>query len=216
VKTVSANIASKPTSALGRDRMRRVEEPIVDADDAALHCHPMPAQAQRLNRALASSHQDAVATHQPASSSRAAAAQSPGLPVSIEYQRAHDTLDHPHWHVTALCLSAGLDPEAMRHLGQLLSRRIRFRKGETLYHVGTMANALIALQTGSCKTSLIARDGQEQICGYYLAGDVIGIQESEATFITAKQWRWRTSKLAGCGSNRWTLLRISAMYFGGT
>ena len=72
-------------------------------------------------------------------------------------------------------LSAGLDPEAIRHLGQLLTRRRRFRKGDVLYGFGAIADALVAIKTGSCKTSLIAKDGQEQICGYHLSDDVIGI-----------------------------------------
>jgi len=164
VKTVPASIPSESAGATTvRDRRRR---------NVGLSVDQLLAQIDHLKDALALSHQDGLAARQQLNIFKRAAALLPETPI-VEHDSARDR--HPNLYVKTSCLSAGLDPEAMRHLERLLARRHRFRKGDPLYHVGATANALFAIQTGSCKTSLIAKDGQEQICGHYLAGDIIGI-----------------------------------------
>ena len=166
MKTVLASIPSESGGTTTvRDRRRRNVEVSVDQ---------LLAQVDYLKDALASSRQDALAARQQLSIFNRAAALLPETPI-VEHDKARDRPDNPNLYVKASCLSAGLEPEAMRHLGRLLARRHRFRKGDALYCVGATANALLAIQTGSCKTSLVTKDGQEQICGYYLAGDIIGI-----------------------------------------
>ena len=73
------------------------------------------------------------------------------------------------------CLSAGLDSDAMECIAPFLTRRIRFAKGDQIYQVGEVFNALYVIDVGSCKTILLARDGHDQIAGYFMAGDIIGM-----------------------------------------
>jgi CRP/FNR family transcriptional regulator len=79
------------------------------------------------------------------------------------------------WALADFCLSAGLDPEARQLVARLLIRRIRLRKGDMLYRVGERFTALYAIRAGSCKTALLAQGGQEQVAGYHMAGEIIGL-----------------------------------------
>jgi CRP/FNR family transcriptional regulator, anaerobic regulatory protein len=74
-----------------------------------------------------------------------------------------------------LCLPVGLGPEAMNQLDALVSSRTRFKKGASLYRVGEPFTALYAIRIGSCKTTVLAEDGREQIAGYHMLGDIIGL-----------------------------------------
>ena len=72
-------------------------------------------------------------------------------------------------------LSEGLDSNAMERLWPLLNKRTRFRKGDQIYRVGDGFNALYLIHVGSCKTVLLARGGQDQIAGYHMPGEIIGL-----------------------------------------
>lgn len=74
-----------------------------------------------------------------------------------------------------LCLPVGLEPDAMRQLEGLVSNRARLKKGDALYRAGERFTALYAIRLGSCKTTIPAEDGREQIAGYHMLGDVIGL-----------------------------------------
>jgi CRP/FNR family transcriptional regulator len=73
-------------------------------------------------------------------------------------------------------LVEGLDAEANRQLNALASARtIRLRKGETLFRGGDRFTSLYAIRSGSFKTVLLAEDGCEQVAGYHMSGEIIGI-----------------------------------------
>ena len=68
----------------------------------------------------------------------------------------------------------GLHPDELPLLDHLVARRVRLHKGETLFRAGEKFSSLYALRSGSCKTVLPGEDGQEQVAGYHMPGDVIG------------------------------------------
>jgi CRP/FNR family transcriptional regulator len=74
-----------------------------------------------------------------------------------------------------LCLPIGLEQDALQRLDELVTKRVRLKKGEYLYHAGDAFTALYAIRTGSCKTTVLAEDGREQVAGYHMPGDVIGM-----------------------------------------
>jgi len=77
--------------------------------------------------------------------------------------------------VRELCLPVGLEPEAVRQLDKIISNRTRVRKRESLYRPGDLFHAVYAIRLGTFKTILLAEDGREQITGYHMAGDVVGL-----------------------------------------
>ena len=93
----------------------------------------------------------------------------------VRHDVGRDPVPSSSWARTDFCLSAGLGPEVGPHIEQILASRLRFRKGDLLYRVGDGFNALYAIRAGTCKTVLLARDGHDQIAGYHIVGDIIGI-----------------------------------------
>jgi len=74
-----------------------------------------------------------------------------------------------------LCLPFGLDADAMRQLDATVTDRTRLKKGDKLYRAGESFAALYAIRLGSCKTTVLAEDGREQITGYHMPGDIMGL-----------------------------------------
>lgn len=79
------------------------------------------------------------------------------------------------WKGTDFCLFEGVDQDAAARIERRLTMRIRLRKGDVLYRVGDGFSALYALRTGWCKTLILAKDGGEQVGGFYMAGEIIGL-----------------------------------------
>jgi CRP/FNR family transcriptional regulator len=76
----------------------------------------------------------------------------------------------------AFCMPVGTSPDATWQLDELVSQRVRLRKGEVLVRNGDRFGALYAIRTGSCKSVVTTPGGQEQIAGYHIAGDVLGAE----------------------------------------
>jgi CRP/FNR family transcriptional regulator len=74
-----------------------------------------------------------------------------------------------------LCLPVGLGADAMRQLDDVIEERVRLKKGDDLYRVGETFRALYAIRGGSCKTTILSEDGREQVAGYHIPGDLVGL-----------------------------------------
>ena len=74
-----------------------------------------------------------------------------------------------------LCLPAGLEPDAMTQLDAIISNRKRVKKRDSLYRPGDRFSALYAIRLGTFKTLVLAEDGREQITGYHMAGEIVGL-----------------------------------------
>ena len=74
-----------------------------------------------------------------------------------------------------LCLPMGLSHDDLVEIDAVVTSRRRVRKGETVYRAGQTASELYAIRMGTLKTTVLAEDGREQVAGYHLAGDLIGL-----------------------------------------
>jgi CRP/FNR family transcriptional regulator, anaerobic regulatory protein len=72
-------------------------------------------------------------------------------------------------------LSVGLEPDTVRQLDAMAANSAWLPKGDALYRPGKPFTALYAIRVGSCKTSALAADGREQVTGYHMLGDIIGL-----------------------------------------
>jgi CRP/FNR family transcriptional regulator len=68
-----------------------------------------------------------------------------------------------------------LSPEATREVESIVSHRVRVKKRDSLYRAGEQFAALYAIRLGTLKTVVLTEDGREQITGYHMAGNVIGV-----------------------------------------
>jgi len=74
-----------------------------------------------------------------------------------------------------LCFPHGMTEDDMRELDNIVIQRNPLHKSEVLYRDGDMAQAIYAVRSGSIKTMKESVNGDEQIVGFHLAGDIVGL-----------------------------------------
>ncbi len=79
-----------------------------------------------------------------------------------------------------LCLPLGLGESDLTALDSTIKRRRTLKKGEMLYRFGDPLKSLYALRSGSMKTTGLIEDGRVQITGFYLPGELLGIDAINA------------------------------------
>ncbi|HEY9050087.1 MAG TPA: fumarate/nitrate reduction transcriptional regulator Fnr [Gammaproteobacteria bacterium] len=74
-----------------------------------------------------------------------------------------------------LCLPLGLDLGDIDKLDSIIKRRKPLQKGEYLFHNGDNFHSIYAVRSGSIKTYSESEQGDEQITGLYLPGELLGL-----------------------------------------
>ncbi len=74
-----------------------------------------------------------------------------------------------------LCLPVGFSDQDLWQLDRIVQRRRPMTKGQVLFRMGSPFQALYAVRTGSLKTILLSDDGTEQVTGFALAGELLGL-----------------------------------------
>jgi CRP/FNR family transcriptional regulator len=77
--------------------------------------------------------------------------------------------------VRELCLPAGLDRLSINTVDRLINQRRTLARGEVLFRNGAALQSLYAIQTGFMKTSVPHPDGGEQVTGFHMPGDLLGL-----------------------------------------
>lgn len=73
------------------------------------------------------------------------------------------------------CLPAMLDAAEIADLEGIINRNLVLQKNEHLFLAGEPAKNLFALRSGALKTYLLDREGNEQITGFVLPGELVAI-----------------------------------------
>ena len=63
----------------------------------------------------------------------------------------------------------------MQQVDSLIVNRTKVTKNEALYRVGAPFHALYAIRIGTLKTQMLLEDGREQVAGYHMPGEIIGL-----------------------------------------
>ncbi len=74
-----------------------------------------------------------------------------------------------------LCLPRRLDPAELTQLEGIVRHRRPLQRGEVLYRRGESLRALYAIHSGSIKIHISAPGGSEQILGFHLPGNLLGL-----------------------------------------
>jgi CRP/FNR family transcriptional regulator len=74
-----------------------------------------------------------------------------------------------------LCMPVGLTDADMQRIDEVVATRRKVPKGENLFRNGEKFNALYAIRTGFFKTCVSSEDGRDQVTGFQMAGEVIGL-----------------------------------------
>lgn len=86
----------------------------------------------------------------------------------------HDSCSHCG--LRAICLPPAVSSEDLDTLERLISRSSVLSRGSVLYGPETTNGAIHAVRSGAFKTIRLLPDGSEQVTGFYLPGDVMGIE----------------------------------------
>jgi CRP/FNR family transcriptional regulator len=76
---------------------------------------------------------------------------------------------------SSACLSQGYDKSALQELHVLVEHIGPFREGEHIFREGDEFNAIAAVRSGTVKTYIVDSQGNEQVLGFFLPGEVIGL-----------------------------------------
>ena len=69
----------------------------------------------------------------------------------------------------------GLNQEELDRIDGLVAVRRKVKRGATLFRNGETFTALYAIRTGFFKTSITTEDGRDQVTGFQMAGEIIGL-----------------------------------------
>jgi CRP/FNR family transcriptional regulator len=74
-----------------------------------------------------------------------------------------------------LCMPLGLNSAEMQRIDEVVSQRKKISKGDRLFRSGDKFNALFAIRTGFFKTCISSEDGRDQVTGFQMAGEIMGL-----------------------------------------
>ncbi len=74
-----------------------------------------------------------------------------------------------------LCFPHGMTNDDMKQLESVVTQRNPLHKNDALFHDGDKANAIYAVRSGSIKTAAESANGDEQIVGFHLPGEIVGL-----------------------------------------
>lgn len=76
--------------------------------------------------------------------------------------------------ISQLCIPFTLNEHELDQLDNIIERKKPIQKGQTLFKAGDDLKALYAIRSGTIKSYTITEQGDEQITGFHLAGDLVG------------------------------------------
>ncbi len=76
--------------------------------------------------------------------------------------------------ISQLCIPYSLNDNELDQLDHIIERKKPIQKGEALFKAGDELKSLYAIRSGTIKSYTITEQGDEQITGFHLAGDLIG------------------------------------------
>ena len=99
------------------------------------------------------------------------------------HQTVYKPLHGPHCTVVCsscnlreICLPVGLTKEELDRIDdRLVTVRHKVARGERLFQAGEQFESVYAVWTGFFKTSIASKDGREQVTGFQMSGELIGL-----------------------------------------
>ena len=74
-----------------------------------------------------------------------------------------------------LCLPVGLSNDQLEQLDGMVAARRSVGRGDALFRAGEGFGSLYAVRTGFFKTCVACEDGREQVTGFQMAGELLGL-----------------------------------------
>ncbi len=74
-----------------------------------------------------------------------------------------------------LCMPMGLSEPDLKRIEEIVAVRRKVKRGTPLFRNGEKFSSLYAIRTGFFKTCIATEDGRDQVTGFQMAGEVIGL-----------------------------------------
>ena len=74
-----------------------------------------------------------------------------------------------------LCLPGGISIEDLEHVQNIVYARRRIKRGESLFSGGDGFESIFAIRSGTFKTSVVDGEGREQVTGFFMGGELLGM-----------------------------------------
>src|SRR5512133_1261513 len=74
-----------------------------------------------------------------------------------------------------LCMPLGLSEEELDLIDDMVAARRTVKRGSLLFRTGEKCTSLYAIRTGFFKTCVASEDGRDQVTGFQMAGEVVGL-----------------------------------------
>ena len=74
-----------------------------------------------------------------------------------------------------LCLPCGLAAVDTQLVNEMVYTRKRLKRGDSLYRAGGSFDSLYAVRSGFFKSSVVLEDGRDQVTGFHMAGEILGM-----------------------------------------
>ena len=74
-----------------------------------------------------------------------------------------------------VCLPPAVEDTDLDQLEEIIERRRPVARGVPIFRQGEAFSSVYAVRSGAVKTCLTLADGEEQITGFYLPGEIVGL-----------------------------------------
>lgn len=74
-----------------------------------------------------------------------------------------------------ICLPVAVKSQELDSLDKIIKRSKPLKKGEHLFRASDDFRSIYAVRSGTIKTYSVTEDGEEQVTGFYLPGEILGI-----------------------------------------
>jgi CRP/FNR family transcriptional regulator len=74
-----------------------------------------------------------------------------------------------------LCMPLGLSPAELERIDDVVANRRKIKRGAILFRNGEKFTSLYAIRTGFFKTCVASEDGRDQVTGFQMAGEIVGL-----------------------------------------
>jgi CRP/FNR family transcriptional regulator, anaerobic regulatory protein len=96
--------------------------------------------------------------------------------ITLDTHCSHDKrVSCGNCRLNAICLPISLHIDEIDHLNSIVQRGKPLQKGEYLYRANDIFHSVYAIRSGAVKSTNINEAGEEQITGFYLPGEVVGL-----------------------------------------
>jgi|TARA_R100000656_G_scaffold117629_1_gene91067 CRP/FNR family transcriptional regulator, anaerobic regulatory protein len=77
--------------------------------------------------------------------------------------------------LSPICLPLAVAPDQLEELDRIMQRGRPLKRGEHLFRAADDFHAVYAVRSGALKTYAVSDDGDEQVTGFYLPGEIVGM-----------------------------------------